>query len=59
MSEKCKAEKNKKDKPRCGCKSKKAPVSPTDPNGSYTGRCRFVKHIGQRTPREKANEEVS
>lgn len=21
--------------------------------------CRFVKHIGQRTPREKANEEVS
>lgn len=33
MSEKCK-----KDKPRCGCKSKKTPVSPTDPNGSYTGR---------------------
>lgn len=38
MSEKRKSEKNKKDKPRCGCKSKKAPVSPTDPNGSYTGR---------------------
>lgn len=33
MSEKCK-----KVKLHCRCKSKNAAVSPTDPNGSYTGR---------------------
>ncbi len=33
MSKKCK-----KADSHCGCKPKKQHISPTDPNGSYTGR---------------------